>query len=652
MSQTEQEPRAGEPDEAQERAVLQPGSLELLELRLERFGPHKSRIVRFAPGLNLLYGPNASGKSTVVAGLYLALAGHALQPSARPADYAQDGAVSGLLSLTFRAAPTAEAARPGPAAGRAGTQLSLYLGSSGAVTYELVRSTGGDVELALREGAGRTALASTPQTSRLAVQRMLGIEAHRLGLAHFLREDEVGHFLSQTAGERKDLLRAALALDQWERALKIFREARRLARLRHKEVAGALKQLSEPLGGPEARIAELRRQVELAEESHHALLDSEGGERLAELGRAKTRARGLEQELEAVLFPLPSSAHLVLEMSKLEEDLERLSTAETDLAFARQRMGELLGLQQSVTSDLGRLRSLLDAGEHHCPTCEQPLDLGLIQSLIDQKQRTLDGLHVEATASRARLEEIEGVERDREEARRRYADLRVKREKVRTLTAELEGVLTWVETARSQLSGEAASKLVELEESIASGRAEIERLLFEQGAAAERREQYQALRERGASAQRLKLRLEAAVEALEAALAEIAEGWFNPLERRLQTLLQSVGLLGGVGIDVHSNPMRPRIVDAGGQRDFVALSGSERALLYLCFKAALAETVGIVPFLVLDEPTVHLDPERKRRLVRLLRQFAGTRKQVVVASNDPWLHENLPEAHVINLAPQ
>jgi exonuclease SbcC len=417
-------------------------------------------------------------------------------------------------------------------------------------------------------------------------------------------------------------------------------------------VQSTLKQLAEPMGGPESRIAELRQQLERDEEARRALLEAEGGERLEELGRAKSRAVELEAELNEVLFPLPSSAHLVAELARLEEDLERLSTLETDLAFGRQQLGELLGLQQSVTSDLGRLRSLLDAGEHHCPTCEQALDLSLIQSLIDQKRRTLDELQGQITASKERLDKLESAERERDEARRRYSDLRVKREKVRTLTAELEQVLTWLDSVRRQTSGDSARRLVELQEHSAAARAEIDRLLMEQGAAAERREQYQAFRSRSLSTLRLRLRVEAAVDGLEASLTEVAEGWFTPMERRLQSLLHSTGVLAGTEVDVHSNPMRPRVVDSEGQRDFAALSGSERALIYLCLKAALSETIGIVPFLVLDEPTVHLDVERKKRLVRLLRQLATTRKQVVVATNDVWLVENLPEAHLISLTPQ
>jgi DNA repair exonuclease SbcCD ATPase subunit len=638
------EPSNDAAEAAEERALLRASSLELLELRLERFGPYKSRSVRFQPGLNLVYGPNASGKSTITSALFYALTGHALQPSARPAQYAQEGAGAGTLTLSFRAQATPEAAA-------GGAQLSLYPGGAPSA-FRLVRTTAGDLELASTE-AGRTiVLAQTPGKSRLAIQRMLGIDQHRLGLAHFLREDEVGHFLSQTGGERKNLLRAALSLDRWERALKMYREARRLARVRHKEVSSALGQLAGPLEGPEARLDALRRELKDAQAERGHLLEAEGGERLVELGRAKARALELERELSGVLFPLPSSAHLLAELSRLEEELERLSTLDSDLGFARQHFGELLGLQQSVASDLARLRTLLDAAEHHCPTCEQPLDLSLIGSLIAQKERRLAELTAELASAREALERLEGAERHRDEQRRLYSDLRVKREKVRTLTAELEGVLSWMESARAQASGEAAQRLAALEERTAAARAQLEALLREVGAAAERRKQHEVLQEREAGARRLRLRTEAAVDALEAAVSEVAEGWFGPMERRLQALLQSVGVLAGLAVDVHSDPMRPRLGDAEGQRDLVALSGSERALVYLCLKAALSETLGIVPFLALDEPTVHLDAERKRRLVRLLRQLAGTRKQVIVATNDAGLLDALAGSHVISLAPQ
>ncbi len=194
-----------------------------------------------------------------------------------------------------------------------------------------------------------------------------------------------------------------------------------------------------------------------------------------------------------------------------------------------------------------------------------------------------------------------------------------------------------------------AKHLLDLDQSIAALEQQIEGLLVEQGAMTERREQLRQLRRRRDGARMLRLRTEAAVEGLEGALSEIADGWFSPLEQRLESLLGAVGLLQCAKIDVHSDPMRPRVLNSGDTRDFAALSGSERALVYLCLKAALSETIGVVPFLVLDEPTVYLDPDRKRRLVRLLTQLAGSRRQLLVVTNDPWLKDELGHAQIIEL---
>ena len=45
------------------------------EIRALAFGPFESQVLRFAPGMNVLYGPNESGKSTWHAALYLGLCG-------------------------------------------------------------------------------------------------------------------------------------------------------------------------------------------------------------------------------------------------------------------------------------------------------------------------------------------------------------------------------------------------------------------------------------------------------------------------------------------------------------------------------------------------------------------------------------------------
>ncbi len=336
-------------------------SMELDSIELHRIGPHQSTSLTLTRGLNLIYGPNASGKSSIVNALYFALTGQTLQPTARPSDFATHGADTGSVRLLFR---------------------------SGPKRYALSRTTSGEAELH-ELGRETRLLARTPQMSRLAIQRMLALEPGRLALAHFLREEELGHFLSQTAGQRKNLLRTALNLDKWERSLKIYREARRLARNRFKELGAALRQMEEPLEGPANRLKEMRAELRDHREERRALLKSDGGGHLEELGRIQSRYLTLHRELDEILFPLSSIERLNRELEQLDKKVARLTTLESDIAFGRQRLGELRGLQQSITSDLARLQSLLDAGERECPTCEQRLELPRIQTLIEQKKMVL-----------------------------------------------------------------------------------------------------------------------------------------------------------------------------------------------------------------------------------------------------------------------
>ena len=76
------------------------------------------------------------------------------------------------------------------------------------------------------------------------------------------------------------------------------------------------------------------------------------------------------------------------------------------------------------------------------------------------------------------------------------------------------------------------------------------------------------------------------------------------------------------------------------------LSGSEKMFLYLCFKVALAKVLGNPGFFVFDDPTLHLDEERKALMVGFIRQLAEEH-QVVVTSYDEDVRSGLEGANLI-----
>jgi exonuclease SbcC len=84
-----------------------------------------------------------------------------------------------------------------------------------------------------------------------------------------------------------------------------------------------------------------------------------------------------------------------------------------------------------------------------------------------------------------------------------------------------------------------------------------------------------------------------------------------------------------------------------GKVDVSSLSGGETVAIALAVRFAMANLMGKgrVDFLVLDEPTVHLDSERKRSLVELIRKISSSMeslslKQLIVITHDEEIIEN------------
>ena len=86
----------------------------------------------------------------------------------------------------------------------------------------------------------------------------------------------------------------------------------------------------------------------------------------------------------------------------------------------------------------------------------------------------------------------------------------------------------------------------------------------------------------------------------------------------------------------------------GEDRSLMLLSGSEKMFLYLCFKVALAKVLGNTGFFVFDDPTLHLDDERKKMMVDFIQQLAKE-YQVIVTSYDEEVRAGLEGAHLIEM---
>jgi len=86
---------------------------------------------------------------------------------------------------------------------------------------------------------------------------------------------------------------------------------------------------------------------------------------------------------------------------------------------------------------------------------------------------------------------------------------------------------------------------------------------------------------------------------------------------------------------------------ASGMADVKSMSGGEGVAIALALRFAMARLMGkgMVDFIALDEPTTHLDEERRRSLVHLVTQFNSDEKrtslnQIIVITHDREIFED------------
>ncbi|MDD9973256.1 MAG: hypothetical protein OXU27_04585, partial [Candidatus Poribacteria bacterium] len=123
----------------------------------------------------------------------------------------------------------------------------------------------------------------------------------------------------------------------------------------------------------------------------------------------------------------------------------------------------------------------------------------------------------------------------------------------------------------------------------------------------------------------------------------------KPAEAELHHWLERMQLFGQTRVDLQRQHLLPSLTIDGVDRSLMLLSGSEKMFLYLCFKVALAKVLGNPGFFVFDDPTLHLDGERKALMVDFIRQLAEEH-QVVVTSYDEDVRSGLEGAHLIEMS--
>ncbi len=612
----------------------------LLErIRLRTFGCFQQQDFDLHEGINLIFGPNFSGKSTLVNAIFFTLTGKPIVPRVDASAMKNPKAYSGTAGLQFMA---------------------------NGERYLLYRATGKRVQLRSEKNEAWQVLFDDTRirTTETMLQEQFGIMHEQLALTTFLREGEIFEFLARQSATRRDILHTLLGIDRLIGVRQQFIDTRRIAKREQGRIRAHQNSLRyNARNVNKAEIAQIEaklKDLEAAygvETSDSALI----AEWVQHQNRLQKQLDTLTHQQNKVLSGFNDVDHLRQMIATIEKAIQDTSGLETKRENLIQQIGRLESEIETLTIACNTLRTLLKSGEQHCPTCYQTVEREVIQRIVDEKAEEKSQRGAELETHRQSLEtETQNLESRRElEQRLQTLQARLTQHKQRTqdvdrIKTELDALSSRLSEAGTQQSAQNFSDTLtvvdkqQLKTQIDNERRKLDKL---KQAEAIRLDRLGALQQTNRDATKIEktlLSLELACSGIDKTIEALQQQILKPAEDELHHWIDKMQLFGETRVDLQREHLLPSLSIDGADRSLMLLSGSEKMFLYLCFKVALARVLGNPGFFVLDDPTLHLDGERKTLMVDFIRQLAEE-YQVVVTSYDEDVRSGLEGAHLIEM---
>ena len=456
-----------------------------------------------------------------------------------------------------------------------------------------------------------------------------------------------------------------------------FIEGRRVAKREEKRVQDhqrsmrvtTVKNHREEIERVEAELKNLEGEYELL--SGKA---GEGGDTVlvAELTQAHERFQkeidGLIQERASVLSGFTGVDHLRSSIKEIETATASAGGLDKQRDELIQGVGSLNSQIQTLAAECETLRQLIDSDHGHCPTCHQPVQQKIIAGILAEKESARAASQKELEAQQKTLDEqtaninaLRGLRQRQQLMQGKVEQLERIEKQLANLQREFDGIATRLGALQpppqtSAVSEDAADPAQTAEQRrqlkyrIDSLRRRLDGLNREEAVIAHKLEELQRTQHQANQILRTRLSFELACDGVEKTIASLQQTILQPAEKEIQRWLERMDLARFSQIDLKSQHLLPSLNVEGSERNLLLLSGSEKMMLYLCFKAALSEALGALGFFVFDDPTLHLDPDRRGAMIDFIQRLAEEH-QVIVTSNDPEVRVGLPDAHLIETAP-
>ena len=618
----------------------------ILELRLKNFRQYKDQTLKFQEGLNLITGANNAGKSTIFYAI----------------EYALFGRVGAYKSIAALLHPKAR-----------GMGVELIFTDSAGVVHRLQRvhqkppksrtKVVGHFTLKVRDDAENpeaeryllsTDFKDTEESLSLALFKVLGVTKRLFETAVHTRQGQCSAILS--GAPQLDMVlgvTAAIAAADQLRSMALDAEKKGAAK---PVIIQNVARLIEQLKVAEKEEKELEKQLTENEKEQKELAKTleKTSATLVQVGNALKRFQADREARENI-----ESAQKNLEGIESQISVSTAKLKELTVVGGGEKLAtEVKDAEQQIADSISHLREEGEEKKRH-----QLADT-LTDQIKDVRQRDLAVWKYDfSKATREELEsQLESLSREKKEATQQIeaqqkamaspqedADASASPQlAVVEIPSDFEGLQTLkqeslLEEARVRTTQEHKT---ENQERLLEQRKEAKDSIAELGREKASQEQELANLQQSAEQAETFRKSAAAFKWLQTQLRETAAEHFGEKILDLHRKLSGGQELTSVRIDAKNYMVH---VKSKGYKTespaYLFQGGGQCVMLGLAFKLALAQWLGNVPFLLLDEPTDGLDSEHLKTMFDGLTECPAT-KQILMITHVPWDRDDLPVTHV------
>src|SRR5215213_9216848 len=658
------------------------------DIQLKNFIAHKDTKIEFCKGITIFLGHNGSGKSSIIDAVTFSLFGKHTRKSNK--NLVRRGANHAMAQIRF-------------ALNSKEFQAIRALNGSGLQSFsQLVLVSDGDkiVNKPIVGGERR----QFGESMSVEVARILGLNYEKLRVAGVVQQGELVRIVEAQPKEFKELLNGLIGIDRLDSAYETMRNAIVGFRERLRDEIGytdeevpkveklleekkkdlkegslLLKEYEDERRLLEKKIGQLEKEIERLEPVIQKTQELQNCEKL--LVRHVTERRShLSTEVERMERTVKEAKNL-LDVLKTKEEVQiRLKMIKAESEEIQSKLEENEGM-------MGKLVGFLEcAGRLHiadgkCPICNSPVTKVNEMFNVDHIQLEI----------RRRSEEKQLAEQDKKivTAEKFLSNNSIiSKNDLVEIEDELNGKKKYLAKLPLQIAyvGDDPFKLVidgvskTLAEEIAALRGQMSDLSLQQytDAKLERTRLIQELQTASVKTgeyRRVITDAQAAIDSAKHAMEQLrqASEFSKMLERMRSMIFNRDGMVGislrswalgvisqkaseyaslfNIGIsriELTEDAREISITCYGrqGEIDMDSLSGGEKVAVALALRLSIAYMMGSnkLDFIILDEPTAHLDEDRRRGLVRILseafREGVGPLAQLIIITHDSEIFEN------------